>query len=136
MRKQSHPSRAVTSSAAKPHAALPFPDSHRLLPDHLSGWAQQPPSIEELVSRVRALTNERIIRLPEVLQITGRSRPAVWSDIGKGLFPRPLKLGAKSSGWLLSEIMGWVLARTIISRVDPHFDMKAFVDAMNRRSIA
>ena len=47
---------------------------------------------------------DRIVRLPEVKSLTGMSRSTVYGRIGQGLFPRPISLGPRMSGWRLSEV--------------------------------
>jgi prophage regulatory protein len=53
----------------------------------------------------------KIYRLPEVKVATGLSRSSIYAYIAGGKFPPPLKLGARSSGWLESEIDAWLSAR-------------------------
>ena len=53
----------------------------------------------------------RILRDPEVLARTGRSRSQRWRDIRRGVFPAPVQLGPNSVGWLECEIEEWLLAR-------------------------
>jgi prophage regulatory protein len=47
---------------------------------------------------------QRILRLPEVKRVTGRSRSSIYADPE---FPRPVPLGKRSVGWLESEIVDW-----------------------------
>jgi prophage regulatory protein len=60
--------------------------------------------------------SERILRLPAVKALTGRCRSSIYNDIKAGIFPAPIKLGARASGWLESEIEGWIAGRTADSR--------------------
>lgn len=53
----------------------------------------------------------RIIRLQEVMEMTGLARSTVYKYIETGFFPRPVPLGGRSVGWLESEILEWILAR-------------------------
>lgn len=53
----------------------------------------------------------QILRLPSVLTMIGCSKPTLYSWVRKGVFPAPLKIGPKATGWLLSEIEAWVAAR-------------------------
>jgi prophage regulatory protein len=46
----------------------------------------------------------RLLRLPDVLDATGESRSALYAKISKGLFPRPVKIGARASAWPSVEI--------------------------------
>lgn len=47
----------------------------------------------------------KIIRLPEVLSLTGLSKSTVYSRIKEGVFPPSFSLGGKASGWLEGEIL-------------------------------
>ncbi|WP_426209806.1 helix-turn-helix transcriptional regulator [Massilia sp. TWP1-3-3] len=57
------------------------------------------------------LPDVRFIRMKEVLAICGKSRSSVYEAMQKGEFPRPVKLGGRSSGWVKSEIEQWAQAR-------------------------
>lgn len=52
--------------------------------------------------------SERLIRLRQVIEMTGRSRTAVYDDISRGKFPRPVKIGPRASAWKLSAIRSWM----------------------------
>ena len=58
---------------------------------------------------------ERILRLPEVEQRTGRKRSAIYADPD---FPAPVPIGPRAVGWLESEIDSW-LQRCIAERRNP-----------------
>lgn len=51
------------------------------------------------------------IRKPDVLRLTQRSKSALYEDIAQGLWPRPIKLGLRSVGWLSAESMAVLNAR-------------------------
>jgi prophage regulatory protein len=53
----------------------------------------------------------RILREPEVRHRTGLSGPTIWRKEAEGAFPRRVKLGPRSVGWLESEIEEWVRDR-------------------------
>jgi prophage regulatory protein len=55
--------------------------------------------------------SDSIIRLPEVEKRTGFKRTAIYQKAKAGQFPKPVKLGERSSGWLASEIEAWIQAR-------------------------
>ena len=57
-----------------------------------------------------------ILKLPAVKQRTAKSRSAIYKAVADGSFPRPIKLGPKSIGWIESEIEGWILQRIAASR--------------------
>jgi prophage regulatory protein len=50
----------------------------------------------------------RLIRLKEVLRLTGLSRSTIYNRMGKGHFPKPVKLGERMVAWVESEIEDWI----------------------------
>jgi prophage regulatory protein len=53
----------------------------------------------------------RILRLPVVQELTGKSRSGIYSDVALGLFPRPVKVGRRAIGWRSEEIERWLADR-------------------------
>lgn len=53
-------------------------------------------------------SDERILRIGEVLRRTGLSRATVYRKIAKGTFPRQLSLSDNASGWHASEVSRWI----------------------------
>ena len=54
---------------------------------------------------------ERIYRRPDLPAGTGLSIPYINELVAAGQFPKPIKLGARASGWLESEVLAWQKAR-------------------------
>ena len=52
-----------------------------------------------------------ISRLPDVRSRYPKSRAALYDDIARGLFPRPIKFGARCAGWPDDEIDAVISAR-------------------------
>ena len=50
-------------------------------------------------------TQYRLIKLPEVESITGKSRSSIYGDT---TFPRPIKIGPRASAWVESEVYDWI----------------------------
>ena len=50
----------------------------------------------------------RILRLPEVMRLTGLSKGTIHRRYREGTFPRPLRLGPQSIGWPRAEILEWL----------------------------
>lgn len=46
----------------------------------------------------------KILRLPEVIGRTGLRRDSIYRLGREGKFPRPLKISARATGWLSTEI--------------------------------
>lgn len=59
---------------------------------------------------------ERILRLADVKGRTGLSRSTIYLNISQDNFPSPISLGARSVGWLESEIDAWIESRIQESR--------------------
>lgn len=62
--------------------------------------------------------NEAILRLHEVRARCGLSRSEIYRRESLGQFPRRVSLGARSVGWLSSEVQSWIEARIRESRKD------------------
>jgi prophage regulatory protein len=54
---------------------------------------------------------DKILRLPALMAQIGKSRSAIYLDISKGLFPRPVPIGRRSVGWLQSDVTNWISQR-------------------------
>ncbi len=50
----------------------------------------------------------RLIRMKEVLHLTGLSRPSVYRLMKDGLFPNSIELGERSVAWVDEEVQDWV----------------------------
>jgi prophage regulatory protein len=53
----------------------------------------------------------QLIRLPEVLKMTGLSRSSVYRRVDAGTFPKAVALGGRSVAWVEEEIKAWIEAR-------------------------
>jgi prophage regulatory protein len=54
---------------------------------------------------------DRILRRPEVEQLTGLSRSTLYNWIATGRFPKPVALGSRLVGWRTSDIAEWLAER-------------------------
>lgn len=50
----------------------------------------------------------RILRRPSVLERVQLCRSTMYAMIAAGEFPKPIKLGPRSVGWIEEEIDAWV----------------------------
>lgn len=55
--------------------------------------------------------DQAILRLPAVQAKAGLSRSTIYLRISEGLWPKPVKLGARSIGWPANEINTLINAR-------------------------
>ena len=53
----------------------------------------------------------KILKLPAVIEITGKCRSTVYQEISEGTFPKQINLGPRAVGWLESEIQEWIMSR-------------------------
>lgn len=58
----------------------------------------------------------KIIKLPEVTALTSLSRSSIYLKVSRNEFPKPVSLGARSVGWIESEVQDWIDARIELSR--------------------
>ena len=54
---------------------------------------------------------KRLLKIKHVIQITGVSRSYIYALAQKGEFPKPVKLTARSSAWVESEVQNWIDTR-------------------------
>ncbi len=54
---------------------------------------------------------ERFLRLPEVEASVGLKKSAIYSMVGKGTFPKPLRLTARAVVWPESLVQAWIQQR-------------------------
>ena len=50
----------------------------------------------------------RVLRMPEVLSMTGICKSSIYQQIANGAFPKQLNLGPRSVGWNSKEIEEWI----------------------------
>ncbi|EAP4848544.1 AlpA family transcriptional regulator [Salmonella enterica] len=51
---------------------------------------------------------QKLIRLPKVIEITGKSRTRIYEDMKANLFPKAIKTGSRSVAWVEQEIAEWI----------------------------
>jgi len=52
-----------------------------------------------------------VLRIKATMAKTGVPRATIYLYMKKGMFPKPIKLGVRSVGWIESEIDEWLKAR-------------------------
>ncbi|MCL1040781.1 MULTISPECIES: helix-turn-helix transcriptional regulator [Shewanella] len=53
----------------------------------------------------------KVLRLRDVIQLTGLARSTIYDYIAKKQFPKPIDLGERAVGWLEHEIQDWIQQR-------------------------
>lgn len=60
------------------------------------------------------MTDEiRLIRLPEVREMTGLSRTRIYELERLGRFPRRRKLSERACAWIEGEVQDWIRSRPV-----------------------
>ncbi len=55
----------------------------------------------------------KILRLPEIKEICGISRSAIYQGMKDGTFPKSIPLGTRMVGWSQEEIENWIESKLI-----------------------
>lgn len=63
------------------------------------------------------ITNN-LLKLPEVIKITGKSRSSIYSGMKDGSFIKPIKIGQRSIAFVESELVEWIDKRIKAAQVD------------------
>jgi prophage regulatory protein len=93
------------------------PDTRKLSSLHV--W-QEPERLEPII----------ILRLPAVLERIQRSRATLYAMGDKNhpsydpLWPSAIRLGARSVGWIASEVDAWIASRVAFSRISSNSHLK------------
>ena len=58
--------------------------------------------------RLTESSPERLLRLPEVISQTGLNRNSIYQIED---FPKPIKIGARATAWVQSEVQDWIKTR-------------------------
>lgn len=49
-----------------------------------------------------------LLRIAEVRKLTRRSTSRIYADMSAGIFPRPIRIGARAVAWRQSEVSTWL----------------------------
>ena len=78
--------------------------------------------------------NDKLIRIKSVMEMTGKSRSAIYADIANGSFPNSILIGARSVAWVESAISAWVKAK--INAVKPKSKEEMEWDKLDKQAVA
>lgn len=53
-------------------------------------------------------TQDRILRIKTVLQVTGLTRSTLYRKVQRGEFPKQIKLSERCAGWRQSAVDAWM----------------------------
>lgn len=91
--------------------AGPAPSSAAALPTPTAPPLKAAPAPAAAPSQI-APPGAQFLRRREVIARTRRSATSIRTDVARGEFPRPVKLGARAIAWRVSDIEAWELARS------------------------
>lgn len=57
--------------------------------------------------------NNKLHRLPAVIEITGLGRSTIYRMMDEGTFPKPIKLGQRAVAWQDDLIRQWIASRPV-----------------------
>ena len=80
-----------------------------------------------IITRARSITNDRMVRLPNVGGTTGKCDSTIWSDVKNGTLPPPVRIGSRAVAWKESEILACNEAKVFASRAKVALNMVLFV---------
>lgn len=73
----------------------------------------------------------RLMRIREVLKLCGLSRATLYREIKLHAFPAPVKLSARSVGWLQDDVVLWLQTR--IAQRGPAYNAATQTDDRSAR---
>ncbi len=57
------------------------------------------------------MTDDAILRQPDVSGLTRLSRTTLYHATKRGEFPPPIRLGKRAVGWRRSDVLAWIKSR-------------------------
>lgn len=54
---------------------------------------------------------DRVVRIKEVVKLTGISRTSLYRAMAAGTFPRQVDIGMRATAWMLSDVQAWLASR-------------------------
>lgn len=61
--------------------------------------------------------HSQLVRMPEVMRLTGLSRSTIYRMVNRGEFPAPVEDGQRAVAWRKREVVDWIEERPTVSRV-------------------
>jgi prophage regulatory protein len=63
------------------------------------------------MSMTREYVASTILRRREVEKLTGLARSTIYQYVKAGVFPAPVRLGARAVGWRYADVLDWINSR-------------------------
>ena len=78
------------------------------------------------------MKTDRLMRIGEVMERTGRSRTSLYRDFKGGRFPQPVRIGIRAIAWRESDVEEWLAN---LSTERPPQDLHRFAREICRKHI-
>jgi prophage regulatory protein len=65
---------------------------------------------------MQELATQRLIRLREVMHLTGLGRSQTYALVAQRKFPAPIKISERCAAWPEAEVCAWIADRVAASR--------------------
>lgn len=62
------------------------------------------------------MTEQKIYRISDVCDVTGLRPSTIYKLVREDLFPRPVHLTARSTGWPSNQVQDWVAQRLEVAK--------------------
>jgi prophage regulatory protein len=72
--------------------------------------------VNATVSLQNDYSSIKILRLPQVCEMTGFGRSMIYRMEAELRFPKRVKIGTRAVGWLESEVQAWLVNKIAASR--------------------
>lgn len=73
--------------------------------------ARRPVETVAIAKAAPVAKSPRILRMAEVVAMTGLSKRTIYREVRSGSFPGSVKLGKQAVGWCEADVQRWVAAR-------------------------
>lgn len=89
--------------------AISCPETRRCLVGARRSWVKE--NGQALCDGLITELIMKLIRLQQVMEMTGLGRSTIYKYISDEWFPRPVPIGGRSVGWVEREVDEWIIAR-------------------------
>lgn len=79
---------------------------------------------------------EKLLRIKTVMDMTGKSRSAIYADISSGCFPKSIAIGARSVAWAESAISIWIKSKIDAASPKPKSRVSLLWNEVDREAVA
>jgi len=71
---------------------------------------------QQPLNKCMSILNHKLLRLPQVISVTGLSKSTIYARIAEGTFPKQVPLGPRLVVWVESDIQNWISEQVSVAR--------------------